>query len=346
MDISVGYGPVLWGVDWGHNVWFKLIGDIKQFGQEGWIEVEKPDGVSKMVNVDVGRDGHVWGIDDENKVYYRHGIHGQQVMGTHWAEIPQSNFVDIAVCTDGHVWAIGTDSKIYARTMIVDDDQVGQAWMEISDNVCEGGNCMNTATQVTCGGPNVMVIGTNNRVFRRTAVTNDNPYGVGWETPAGLDVDNMWAQVTAGENEQVWMLHATDRNVYRYTGDSYQAIQPGRFKQFNCGNWMLVGVTAYNEVYMRDEYSHANPDGSDWKQMTGSMAFVSTAEQGLVWALDQVGGLWLIEGEISWEPVIRNELVGWTKVEDGKLLQVDVGRNGKLVGRWNDGQTRWRTGIT
>ena len=22
-DVSVGYGPVLWGVDYGHNVWFK-----------------------------------------------------------------------------------------------------------------------------------------------------------------------------------------------------------------------------------------------------------------------------------------------------------------------------------
>ncbi len=22
-DISVGYGPVLWGVDYGHNVWYK-----------------------------------------------------------------------------------------------------------------------------------------------------------------------------------------------------------------------------------------------------------------------------------------------------------------------------------
>ena len=28
MDISVGYGPVLWGVDYSHNVWFKLLGPI------------------------------------------------------------------------------------------------------------------------------------------------------------------------------------------------------------------------------------------------------------------------------------------------------------------------------
>jgi hypothetical protein len=346
MDVSVGYGPVLWGVDWGHNVWFKLIGAIKQQGQDGWTEVDKPDGVAKMVNIDVGRDGHVWGVDDVNKVYYRHGISPANVRGTHWAEIPQSDFTDVAVCTDGHVWAIGTDQKIYARTMIVDDDQVGQAWMVVEDRLCEGGNCMNTATQVTCGGGNVMVLGANNRVFRRTDVTNDNPYGNGWETPAGLDVDNMWMQVTAGENEQVWLLHTADKNVYRYTAGSYQAVQPGRFKQINCGNWMLVGVTAYNEVYMRDNYDESSPNGDDWKQMPGSMAFVSTAEEQIVWALDQSGSLWILDdGSISTQRIIRNEEEGWTKVEDGKLVQVDVGRNGHLIGRFTDGLTYFRTGI-
>jgi len=75
----------------------------------------------------------------------------------------------------------------------------------------------------------------------------------------------MWSQVTAGENGEVWMLHATDKNVYRYTGDKYQVVQPGRFKQINCGNWMLVGVTAYNEVYFRQGYDAANKMGADWE---------------------------------------------------------------------------------
>jgi hypothetical protein len=347
MDISVGYGPVLWGVDYGHNVWFKQIGAIKQFGQDGWTEVDKPSGVAKMVNIDVGRDGHVWGVDDENKVYYRHGISPTTIRGTHWAEIPQSNFVDVAVCTDGHVWAVGADQKIYTRTMIVDDDQVGQAWAVVEDHVCENQVCQNTATQVTCGGGNVMILGANNRVYRRSQVTNDNPAGHGWENPAGLDVDNMWSQVTAGENNQVWMLHASDKNVYRYEGSSYQAVQPGRFKQINCGNWMLVGVTAYNEVYFRQNYAESTPNGDDWEQLSGSMAFVSTAEESIVWALDQSGSLWVLDGgDISVVSVIHNEDEGWTKVEDGKLVQVDVGRNGHLIGRFTDGLTYFRTGIT
>ena len=88
-----------------------------------------------MVNIDVGRDGHVWGVDDQDKVYYREGIEAlvsettentlsnlQNRIGTHWSEIAQSNFVDVAVCTDGHVWAIGTDGAIYWRTRITDEN--------------------------------------------------------------------------------------------------------------------------------------------------------------------------------------------------------------------------------
>jgi len=77
------------------------------------------------------------------------------------------------------------------------------------------------------------------------------------------------------------------------------------------------------------------------------MAFVSTAEQGIVWALDQTGSLWILDtGEISVDDVIHNESLGWTVVEDGLLVQVDVGKNGLLVGRKTDGLTYLRTGIT
>jgi len=75
------------------------------------------------------------------------------------------------------------------------------------------------------------------------------------------------------------------------------------------------------------------------------MAFVSTAEQGLVWALDQVGGLWLIEGEITWEPVIRNEEHGWTLVEPERLVQIDTGFRGHTVARNVDGKSFYREGV-
>lgn len=72
--ISVGYGPVLWGVDYGHDVWYKKLGDIKVQAQTGWISVPKPDTTKKMVYLDVGRDGRVWGVDDQSRIYERTGV--------------------------------------------------------------------------------------------------------------------------------------------------------------------------------------------------------------------------------------------------------------------------------
>lgn len=180
MDISVGFGPILWGVDYGHNVWFKALGPIKQPGQDGWIDVDKPDGANKMVRLDVGRDGHVWGVDDANKVYYRRGISPTVKKGTAWHEIEGSNFVDVAVCTTGHVWGVSADNQVYYRTRIVDDNQEGEAWALTTDSLAENGSGNNYATQVTCAGGKVLILGTNDKIFQRTDVTNDTPQGSGW----------------------------------------------------------------------------------------------------------------------------------------------------------------------
>jgi hypothetical protein len=111
MHVSVGYGPVLWGVDYGHQVWFKQIGAIKQESNDNWTEVSKPDGASKMVQLDVGRDGNVWGVDSDNKAYFRDGVSPSTRSGTHWVDNSNGKpMVNVAVCTDGHVWAVGEDN--------------------------------------------------------------------------------------------------------------------------------------------------------------------------------------------------------------------------------------------
>jgi hypothetical protein len=112
MHISVGYGPVLWGVDYGHQVWFKQLGHIKQEDNPGWIQVEKPEGTQKMIQLDVGRDGNVWGTDDAQRVFMRLGVHPDSApSGTEWADLSNGqSMVNVAVCTDGHVWAVSNDN--------------------------------------------------------------------------------------------------------------------------------------------------------------------------------------------------------------------------------------------
>ena len=84
---------------------------------------------------------------------------------------------------------------------------------------------------------------------------------------------------------------------------------------------MLVTVTIFNEVYERENYNDGSIDGSGWKQIKGSMNYVATAEQGIVWGLDKLGEVWILNtGTISREIIIENETMGWILVNDAHLV--------------------------
>jgi len=84
---------------------------------------------------------------------------------------------------------------------------------------------------------------------------------------------------------------------------------------------MLVTVTIFNEVYKRDGYNDGNLDGTGWVQIKGTMNYVATAEEGIIWGLDKLGDIWIYnEGSISEVPIIENETVGWILVNDAHLV--------------------------
>jgi len=98
MWISVGHGPVLWGVDYGNDVWYKLLGQPEfetDLHHQFWRQVfnhphpepvptvdnldgerPHPDTVTnlQLSTLDVGRDGHVWAVGLDKQVYWREGI--------------------------------------------------------------------------------------------------------------------------------------------------------------------------------------------------------------------------------------------------------------------------------
>jgi hypothetical protein len=85
MWISVGHGPVLWCVDYGHDVWFKQLGApefIHIQTEQFWREILPHD--QNMFQLDVGRDGHVWAVDRNNQVYWRAGVEATNKDGTSW----------------------------------------------------------------------------------------------------------------------------------------------------------------------------------------------------------------------------------------------------------------------
>lgn len=120
MWISVGHGPVLWGVDYGHDVWYKLLGQPEHDSTkhlEFWREILP----TKMMQLDVGRDGHVWAVDRQNQVYWRADVTETNKDGVAWVTStsvysqnsngePVNTDVDfgkanqVVLCTNGQAW--------------------------------------------------------------------------------------------------------------------------------------------------------------------------------------------------------------------------------------------------
>jgi hypothetical protein len=51
------------------------------------------------------------------------------------------------------------------------------------------------------------------------------------------------------------------------------------------------------------------------------MNYVASAEQGVVWGLDKIGDIWILNtGTISDEVIIENETMGWVLVNEAHLV--------------------------
>jgi len=123
--IAVGEGPVLWGVDYAHQLWFRSIGenrkDVDEDKEQFWEQAQPTD--KNMIQLDVGRDGHVWALGSDGTVYWREGITAENHYGSSWEPQPRDSATvemdgvanEVAVCTNGNVWMRGTDNKLYYR---------------------------------------------------------------------------------------------------------------------------------------------------------------------------------------------------------------------------------------
>jgi hypothetical protein len=77
------------------------------------------------------------------------------------------------------------------------------------------------------------------------------------------------------------------------------------------------------------------------------MVFVSTNEQGIVWAIDDEADIWVLKtGSLDVEPPVQNEEHGWILIPENELIQVDVGYNAQVVGVTENHEALFRTGIT
>ena len=70
-----------------------------------------------------------------------------------------------------------------------------------------------------------------------------------------------------------------------------------------------------------------NPTGDDWEKRQGEMIYVSSAEEGIVWAIDEDHDVWVLKaGMISVEEEEPMEPTWWPADDKLKLVYVDSGK--------------------
>jgi len=173
----------------------------------------------------------------------------------------------------------------------------------------------------------------NNQVVIKNGVTRDDPAGLLRGTTSLIEGDLEWSQVSIGEQGQLYAL-SSDNQIYvrkgrsdgNLAGSLWEQVDTYGFKQMDAGNNELYAVTMFNEVFQRRGLSWTSETendlvGDNWVEVKGWMQYVSTAEEGIVWAIDVEYDVWVLEtGTISIAEIIKNQELGWTLVEGQKLV--------------------------
>jgi len=214
---SVGYGPVVWVIDEQDKVWFKQWGEVDSdadYPSDLWEEVDD----MKMIQLDVGRDGNVWGVNTDGLVYRRMGIEpetedqDQVHKGTHWEQVADEQtgaFVHVDMCTTGRVWALrvnGDVNDVQFREGINMESTVGDHWSNVDG----------TMKDISCGfDGQVWAISQGGAMYMRENISFVRPKGDGWLL---VDSSESYRSVGVGsENHQIWAVRS-DWTVVLRTG--------------------------------------------------------------------------------------------------------------------------------
>jgi hypothetical protein len=215
--LSVGFGPVVWVIDEYDRVYFKQWGAVDSdddHPSDRWDPVHD----MRMIQLDVGRDGHVWGVATDGLVYRRMGIEAatddtEQVhKGTHWEQIPDTQtgaVVKVDMCTTGRVWALrqnGDVNDVQFREGVSIQDTVGSHWSNV-----EG-----TMRDISCGyDGQVWAISEGGAMYIREDISYTRPKGNGWML---VDSSVSYRSVGVGsENHQLWAVRE-DFTIVMRTG--------------------------------------------------------------------------------------------------------------------------------
>lgn len=102
-----------------------------------------------MIDLDVGRDGIVWGCTQSNVPVVRTGVTVDEISGTAWQVENSYQCKNVAVCTSGNVWTVTPSNTLQFRTGII---AVSLELDLIGDGFEDQNPTSMTVKEVACGG--------------------------------------------------------------------------------------------------------------------------------------------------------------------------------------------------
>jgi hypothetical protein len=208
--VSTAEEGIVWSLDEKGEVWVLKTGSISKDDfvpndELGWTHA--PDAL--LIQVDVGYNSQVAGVDDEGVVYWRTGITDGNFGGDGWTTFEDGTplMSHVTVCDTGNFWGTTLDHTVYMRGNVNDDTPMGDSWMEVSSD-------MYNLRQVSCGRRG-WVVGrtTENRMVFRGEVHADNDMGNFWTETDDTEVK----YVSIGIDGQIWAV-AMDGTALMRTG--------------------------------------------------------------------------------------------------------------------------------
>ena len=128
--VSVSERGHVWGIDAKDKIYHRVnASDCNKLGSS-WEKVS-----GELVQLSVGGAG-VWGINKQNRLFYRVGTHGDQfaVKGSDWEEVFGQKLKHVAVAC-GVVLGLDLDNNLHMRAGISECFPTGQHWQCLDANL-------------------------------------------------------------------------------------------------------------------------------------------------------------------------------------------------------------------
>jgi len=120
----------------------------------------------------------------------------------------------------------------------------------------------------------------------------------------------------------------------------------GRMKQVEVGRSQVWGINKWNEIWYREQCTEGQQDcdltTTEWTSEPGVLSWIAASQKELVWGIGACDGV----NKVWFQGTIEGDTGEWIAVPPQKMIKLDVGRDGNVVGLDENAEIWWRTGIS